>query len=101
MLPKIFKFSNQLANQLKIIIDKAAAATSADADVFVEDVMYSDESNYIKRCFGLCLRLLAAQFTWPGYDDDANKELLSGECKVTMQSVDQSIQKLNFLPQIR
>lgn len=92
MLPKIFKFSNQLANQLKIIIDKAAAAAiNADADVTVEDIMYSDESNYIKRCFGLCLRLLAAQFTWPGYNDDANKELLSGECKVATQSIDRLI----------
>lgn len=78
MLPKIFTFSNQLANQLKIIIDKATA-NNTDADVTsADDILYTDESNYIKCCFGLCLRLLAAQFTWPGYDDDANKELLSG-----------------------
>lgn len=77
MLPKIFTFFNQLANQLRIIIDKATAA-NVDADD--EDIMFSDESNYIKCCFGLCLRLLAAQFTWPGYDDNKNKELLSGEC---------------------
>lgn len=78
MLTKIYAFCNQLANQLRIIIDKAAA-TNADADASIEDIMYSDESNYIKCCFGLCLRLLAAKFTWPGYDDDANKEMLSGE----------------------
>lgn len=80
MLPKIFEFFNQLANQLKIIIDRATA-TGADANVSTENVLYSDESNYIKCCFGLCLRLLAAQFTWPGYDDVANKNLLSGEYK--------------------
>lgn len=81
MLPKIFSFFNQLANQLKIIIDKAGS-TNADVDASaVEDIMYSDESNYIKCCFGLCLRLLAAQFTWPGYEDEANKELLNGRCK--------------------
>lgn len=78
MLTKIYAFCNQLANQLRIIIDKAAA-TNADADASIEDIMYSDESNYIKCCFGLCMRLLAAQFTWPGYDDDANKETLNGE----------------------
>lgn len=80
MLPKIYSFFNQLANQLKIIIDKAGS-TNADADASAgEDIMYSDESNYIKCCFGLCLRLLAAQFTWPGYEDEANKELLNGKC---------------------
>lgn len=78
MLPKIFTFYNQLANQLKIIIDRATAM-DADADETTEDIMYSDESNYIKCCFGLCLRLLAAKFTWPGFDNDAHKEMLRGE----------------------
>lgn len=79
LLPKIFSFFNQLANQLKIIIDRAAAV-NADADASVEDIMYSDESNHIKHSFGLCLRQLAAQFTWPGYDDVANTDLLRGKC---------------------
>lgn len=81
MLPKMFAFFNQLANRLKIIIDKAAAI---NADV--KKIMYSEESNYIKCCFGLCLRLLAAQFTWPGYDDDANNELFKGETVRAVQT---------------
>lgn len=72
LLPKILLFYNQLANQLKIIIDQSEAID------FDDMILYSDETNYIKICFGLCLRLLSALYTWPGFNDDSNQEMLIG-----------------------
>ncbi|XP_055851494.1 Fanconi anemia group D2 protein homolog [Episyrphus balteatus] len=40
--------------------------------------LFTDEMNYLKICFGLCLRLLAALFSWSGFGDAANKKILKG-----------------------
>lgn len=41
--------------------------------------LFTDALNYLKVCFGLCLRLLAALFSWSGFGDDSNKKLLKGK----------------------
>lgn len=81
LLPKIMAFFNQVANQMKIIIDAATKTDLSDSDTDTEtftDDLFSDEANLIKFCFGLCLRLLAALFTWPGFNDNSDHRLLKG-----------------------
>lgn len=80
MLPNILNRSNQLAEQLKQL-NGSKSTTSADAEDdsesegFTED-LYSDEANLMKVCFGLCIRLLAALFSWKNFSDDAEKDTL-------------------------
>lgn len=77
-LPRIINHFDRIAQQLKEIIDTAAnTQTSSDdtTEQFSED-LFSEKSNLVKVCFGLCLRLLAALFTWPEFENQDNNELL-------------------------
>lgn len=81
LLPKILKHFDQVAKQLqKIIADSTNSAMDDDSesDSFTND-LFSDEANLIKVCFGLCIRLLAALFTWPEFADDTNQETLKSK----------------------
>lgn len=74
LLPKILEHFDKVNNQLKQIVRNSI---SEDDDISENDSdLYSDEANLMKVCFGLCIRLLAALFTWPEFDDDANNETL-------------------------
>lgn len=78
VLPKILQHFNQVAAQLKQIIGKDKRMDTEDdseSEGVTED-LFSDEANLLKVCFGLCIRLLAALFTWPEFTDDANKNTL-------------------------
>lgn len=78
VLPEILDHFNKMANQLMQIIGKTNSTESEDdseTDGFTED-LFSDEANLIKVCFGLCIRLQAALFSWPEFSDDVNKETL-------------------------
>lgn len=70
LLPKIVEFHDQLVLKLNTLVSDGAEETFCDP--------FNDESNYIKCSFGLCVRLLATLFTWPGFNEDEHKELLSG-----------------------
>lgn len=77
-VPKILERLNQVAEQLNQIIRKDKNLDTEDdseSDVVTED-LFSDEANLLKVCFGLCIRLLAALFSWPEFTDDANKDML-------------------------
>lgn len=78
VLPKILQHFNQVVEKLKQIIKKDNSTETEDdseSDGFTED-LFSDEANLLKICFGLCIRLLAALFSWPEFIDDINKETL-------------------------
>lgn len=80
-LPKILCHFEMVTEQLKKIIGNSTKADNdddSDSDSFSED-LFSDEANLIKVCFGLCIRLLAALFTWPEFSDDINKDTLKSE----------------------
>lgn len=80
-LPKILNHYNQVTKELTQIIENASSADTdndSESDSFSED-LFTDEANLIKVCFGLCIRLLAALFTWPEFADDANKETLNSK----------------------
>lgn len=70
LLPKIVDFHDQLVERLKSFVSDGAEETFCDP--------FNDESNYIKCCFGLCVRLLATLLTWPGFSEEEHEELLSG-----------------------
>lgn len=94
LLPKILNHYNQVTKELSKIIENASNADTdndSEPDSFSEE-LFSDEANLIKVCFGLCIRLLAALFTWPEFDDDANKETLNS--KITYnKTINQQIHK--------
>lgn len=78
VLPNILEHFNQMDKQLKTITGKTTIAATEDdseSDGFTED-LFSDEANLIKVCFGLCIRLQAALFSWPEFTDDVNKDAL-------------------------
>lgn len=78
ILPKIMNFFEQLANQLRAIVNNNVEG-GEDADYGdINPNMFTEETNYIKTCFGLCLRLLAVLYTWPGFTEVPNRELLTG-----------------------
>lgn len=37
---------------------------------------YAVAARHTKNCIGLCLRLLASFYTWPGFEDASNQHLL-------------------------
>lgn len=77
LLPIMLNHFNKVAEQLKLIIESASNGDDdSEGDGFSED-LFTDEANLIKVCFGLCIRLLAALFTWPEFADDANAETLN------------------------
>lgn len=79
LLPKIVNHFNEVTKELARIIENSSNSDideDSDAEGFTSD-LFSDEANLIKVCFGLCIRLLAALFTWPEFSDDANKEILN------------------------
>lgn len=80
LLPKILEHYDKVNNQLKQIV---MSSNSVDDDNSendgVSDDLYSDEANLMKVCFGLCIRLLAALFTWPEFDNDTNKNTLKSK----------------------
>lgn len=73
ILPRIMNYFKQLVQHLKSVIDE-----NDDDGEENNPHMFTEETNYIKICFGLCLRLLAVLYTWPGFDEDANRDLLNG-----------------------
>lgn len=78
VLPKILEHFNQVAGELKQIIGKDNRLDTEDdsePDEITED-LFSDEANLLKVCFGLCIRLMAALFSWPEFTDDVNKDTL-------------------------
>lgn len=78
VLPRILEHFNQVTEQLKQIIKKdnsPETENDSESDEVTED-LFSDEANLLKVCFGLCIRLLAALFSWPEFTDDINKETL-------------------------
>lgn len=78
LLPKILEHFDKVAKQLKHIIsnsDNPDKDDDSESESISED-LFSDEANMIKVCFGLCIRLLAALFTWPEFSDDNNEDTL-------------------------
>lgn len=84
-LPKILDHFEMVTQQLRKIAVNPAKADNDDGDDddsesgAISEDLYSDEANLIKVCFSLCIRLLAALFTWPEFCDDANKDTLKSE----------------------
>lgn len=77
-LPKIIAHFNNIANKLKEIIQSSVSSQTSSDDTteqFTDD-LFSEKANLVKVCFGLCLRLIAALFTWPGFEDQDNADLL-------------------------
>lgn len=70
-----------VTEHLKKIIGNTEKADNDDdsESESISDDLFSDEANLIKVCFGLCIRLLAALFTWPEFSDDANEDTLKSE----------------------
>ena len=74
-----------VTQQLRKIAGNSTKADNDDGDdddsesEAISEDLFSDEANLIKVCFGLCIRLLAALFTWPEFSDDANKDTLKSE----------------------
>jgi fanconi anemia group D2 protein len=62
-------FLDQFTGRLKELL-KTTAGILNHQDFFSEDVIHT------KICFGLCLRLLCALFSWPDFEDEANEGLL-------------------------
>lgn len=56
---------------MKSIIDQANTKND-------QSLKYTEEANYTKICIGLSLRLLAAFYAWPGFEDMPNTKLLQG-----------------------
>lgn len=95
ILPKILNHFAQVTKQLKQTIDNSKSSEAEDdndteMDACSED-LFSNEANLMKVCFGLCIRMLAALFTWPEFDDDANNNTLTSKtilyiCLLTFQN---------------
>lgn len=81
-LPKILGHYKQVAKQLKQMIENSknndSDEDSNESESFTGD-LFSNEANLIKVCFGLCIRLLAALFSWPEFADDANMDTLKSK----------------------
>lgn len=79
LLPRILSHYAQVAKQLERIVENSKLTNETDDDLdsdsFTDD-LFSNEANLIKVCFALCIRLLAALFTWPEFSDDINKDTL-------------------------
>lgn len=77
-LPKIIAHFENIAQQLKEIIQSAVSSemSSDDTTEQFSDDLFSEKATLVKVCFGLCLRLIAALFTWPGFENQDNAELL-------------------------
>lgn len=73
MLPKVLQFFKQLSDHLKSIIDGESEDIENISQVF------TDETNLIKMCFGLCMRLLSALYTWTGFEANEHQNLLCGK----------------------
>lgn len=82
-LPKILGHFEMVTQQLRKIAGISAKADVGDDDESesesISEDLFSDEANLIKVCFGLCIRLLAALFTWPEFSDDTNKDILKSK----------------------
>lgn len=79
VLPKLIQQFERIAMHLKAIIDASTDSNVTDSEELeYTDDLFSDEANLVKICFGLCLRLIAALFTWPGFEDETHQHLLKG-----------------------
>lgn len=81
LLPQILNHFNKVTEELTQIIENAShpdTQNDSESDSFSEE-LFTDEANLIKVCFGLCIRLLAALFTWPEFADDANEDTLNSK----------------------
>lgn len=74
MLPKIMGFFDQLSGRLKHIVDDVDETGAENCTQ-----LFTDETNYIKICFGQCLRLLSDLYTWSGFDEQRHRELLNSK----------------------
>ncbi|XP_055905389.1 Fanconi anemia group D2 protein [Eupeodes corollae] len=70
-LDPIMNNFHEISNAISTTVQRVDGALG-NADLF------TDELNYLKICFGLCLRLLAALFSWSGFGDACNKKILKG-----------------------
>lgn len=81
ILPNIMTFFNQLANHLKVIVDANVANaddTAASMNLAACEQLYTEETNYVKVCFGLCMRLLAGLYSWSAFESEENVNILQG-----------------------
>lgn len=80
VLPTLIKQFELITKHLKNIVNASIDTdiTDSDAIEFTDD-LFSDEANLVKICFGLCLRLVAALFSWPGFEDEMHNSMLKGK----------------------
>lgn len=82
ILPNIMAFFQQLANHLKVIVNaENANDTTTTVDLANCDQLYTEETNYVKVCFGLCMRLLSGLYSWSAFDSEQNQEILHNSLK--------------------
>lgn len=82
VLPTLIKQFELISKHLKAIVNASIDTEIADSDDFgFTDDLFSDEANLVKMCFGLCLRIIAALFSWPGFEDEIHKTLLKSNHK--------------------
>lgn len=78
ILPKIMAFFKQLAAHMKSIVHGGDGDGDSTA---IEDCsqLFTDETNYIKICFGLCMRLLSGLYSWTAFENGDHQNILHGE----------------------
>lgn len=80
VLPTVIKQFELITKHLKTIVNASIDTEITDSDDFeFTDDLFSDEANLVKMCFGLCLRLAAALFSWPGFEDEMHNSMLKSE----------------------
>lgn len=79
VLPTLIKQLELITEHLKNIVNASIDTDITDSE-FTDD-LFSDEANLVKICSGLCLRLVAALFSWPGFEDEIHRNMLEGKCK--------------------
>lgn len=82
VLPTLFKHFEIISKHLEAIVNASIDTEITDSDEYeLTDDLFSDEANLVKMCFGLCLRLVAALFSWPGFEDEIHKTMLKSNHK--------------------
>lgn len=93
VLPTLIKHFELISNHLRTIVNASIDTEIADNDDFeFTDDLFSDEANLVKMCFGLCLRLIAALLSWPGFEDEIHTAMLQSNHKKNNQIFGLSIQ---------
>lgn len=82
VLPTLIKQFELISKHLRAIVNASIDTEISDSDDFeFTDDLFSDEANLVKMCFGLCIRLVAALFSWPGFEDEIHKTMLKSNHK--------------------